>query len=215
LSWSSGKDGAWALHRLKQDPAVEVAGLLTTVNLEFDRVNMHAVRTRLLEKQAGETGIKPWVVGLPHPCSDQRYGEIMGGVVRKAKDEGVTAVAFGDLYLQDVREYRERQLHGSGIEPLFPLWMEDTADLAREMQSAGLKAVVTCVDPRRLDRSFSGREWDARFLDDLPEGVDSCGENGEYHTFAYGGPVFSGEINVRRGETVDRDGFVFTDLLVD
>lgn len=213
LAWSSGKDSAWTLHRLNQDPGVEVVGLLTTVNAEFDRVAMHAVRREVLMRQMAAAGIPPWLVEIPYPCSNAQYEEAMGSAVRRAREAGISAMAFGDLFLRDIREYRERQLAGSGVEPLFPLWMKDTAELARLMLAAGLRARVVCVDPRALDPSFAGREWDEVFLGDLPAGVDPCGENGEFHTFVYDGPIFSRPVAVRPGEVVHRDGFVFADLL--
>lgn len=213
LAWSSGKDSAWALHCLNQDPDVEVAGLLTTVNAEFDRVAMHAVRRELLERQIDATGLAPWIVEIPNPCSDAQYSEVMGRTVRRAREAGITAVAFGDLFLPDIREYREKQMAGSGVRPMFPLWMQNTADLAQTMLQAGLRARVTCVDPKVLDPSFAGREWDAAFIDDLPDGIDPCGENGEFHTFVYDGPMLAHPIPIRPGRTVTREGFVFADLL--
>ena len=213
LAWSSGKDSAWALHCLRRDPGIEVVGLLTTVNAEFDRVSMHAVRRELLQRQRAAAGAEPWIVEIPNPCRNDQYEAIMGRVVQRARDAGISAVAFGDLFLADVRAHRERLMAGTGVEPLFPLWMQPTADLARTMQADGLKARVTCVDPKVLDPSLVGREWDARFLDDLPDGVDPCGENGEFHTFAYDGPMFSQPIPNRVGEVVHRNGFVFIDLL--
>ena len=213
LAWSSGKDSAWALRCLRRDPGIEVVGLLTTVNAEFDRVSMHAVRRELLQQQMAAAGAEPWIVEIPNPCRNDQYEAIMGRVVQRARDAGISAVAFGDLFLADVRAHRESLMAGTGVEPLFPLWMQPTADLARTMQAGGLKARVTCVDPKVLDPSLVGREWDARFLDDLPDGVDPCGENGEFHTFAYDGPMFSQPIPNRVGEVVHRNGFVFIDLL--
>lgn len=213
LAWSSGKDGAWALRCLNQDSDVRVVGLLTTVNAEFDRIAMHAVRRELLELQIESAGVEPWIVEIPHPCSDAQYREALGRTVHRACKAGISAVAFGDLFLRDVREYREKQMAGSGVRPMFPLWMQDTVVLARTMQEAGLKARVTCVDPKVLDPSLAGREWDAAFLDDLPDGVDPCGENGEFHTFVHDGPMLAHPIPIRSGRTVTRDGFVFVDLL--
>ena len=213
LAWSSGKDSAWALNCLKQDPNVEVVGLLTTINAEFERVAMHAVRRELLERQIDAAGADPWIVEIPHPCSNEQYEEAMGRTIHRAREAGIASVAFGDLFLQDVREYRERQLDGSGVAPLFRLWLRDTTELAQVMLAAGLRARLTCVDPRVLDPSFAGREWDAAFLDDLPAGIDPCGENGEFHTFVYDGPMFAHPIPVVLGEVVRRGGFVFADLL--
>ncbi|MBW2237234.1 MAG: adenine nucleotide alpha hydrolase, partial [Deltaproteobacteria bacterium] len=190
LSWSSGKDSAWALHALRQDPAVELVGLLTTLNESFARVAMHAVRETLLERQAQAAGLPLWKIPLPYPCPNEAYERIMAGVIQRAQSEGVEAMAFGDLFLEDIRAYREHQLDGTGLEPLFPIWGIPTDELARTMVAAGLRAQITCVDPRQLDRSFAGRVFDAQFLADLPAGVDPCGENGEFHSFATDGPMF-------------------------
>jgi uncharacterized protein (TIGR00290 family) len=213
LSWSSGKDSVWALHRLRQQPDIEVVALLTSFNSAAGRVAMHAVRRALVDAQADRTGISQWSVDLPWPCSNTEYEERMRGVCQRAIAEGITAVAFGDLFLQDIREYRERQLQGTGLEPLFPVWEIPTAKLARDMIAAGLKAKITCVDPAQVDRSFAGRDFDQTLLDSLPPGVDPCGENGEFHTFVYDAPVFSSPIEVHVGEIVERDGFVFADVL--
>jgi uncharacterized protein (TIGR00290 family) len=213
LSWSSGKDSAWALHVLKRDPTVQVVGLLTTLNESFARVAMHAVREALLERQAKAAGLPLWKILLPYPCPNQAYERIMAGVIERAQGEGVEVMAFGDLFLQDIRAYRERQLDGTGLEPLFPVWGIPTHELARTMVAAGLRAHITCVDPRQLDRRFAGRVFDAEFLADLPAGVDPCGENGEFHSFATEGPMFAEPLAVRSGEVVERDGFVFADLL--
>ncbi len=213
LSWSSGKDSAWALQLLRQDPAFEVVGLLTTVNTEFDRVAMHAVRRRLLQRQIEATGLEPWIVEIPHRASNEQYEQALAQSIGRAQRQGIAAMAFGDLYLEDVRAFRELQLADSGLTPLFPLWNLDTERLAQDMQAAGLRARVTCVDPSSLDRSFAGREWDAAFVADLPAGVDPCGENGEFHTFAYAGPMFASPVDTTPGAIVERDGFVFADLL--
>jgi uncharacterized protein (TIGR00290 family) len=213
LSWSGGKDSAWALHVLTRAADVEIAGLLTTFNREFDRVAMHAVRSSLIEAQAAAIGVPLWKIPLPWPCSNQEYEEILSGVCRRAVSAGIEAVAFGDLFLTDIRQYRERQLAGTGLEPLFPIWGLPTRELALEMIAAGLRARLTCIDPRTLPRDFAGREFDAALLADLPPGADPCGENGEFHSFVYAGPMFSQPIPVELGEIVERDGFVFADLL--
>jgi uncharacterized protein (TIGR00290 family) len=213
LSWSSGKDSAWSLHALRGDPGLEVVGLLTTVNEAFDRVAMHAVRETLLEAQARAADLPLWKVPIPNPCPNEVYERAMQGVVARARDEGVEAMAFGDLFLEDIRAYRVRQLEGTGLEPLFPIWGIPTPELARQMVDGGLRARITCVDPRALDARFAGREWNAELLDELPEGVDPCGENGEFHTFAFAGPMFSAPIPVQAGPVVERDGFHFADLL--
>jgi uncharacterized protein (TIGR00290 family) len=213
LSWSSGKDSAWTLHLLRQQPDVQVAALITTFNSEAERVAMHAVRRALVEAQAHRTGLPLWPVELPWPCSNVEYEHRMRAVCERAIAEGVTAVAFGDLFLQDVRDYRVRQLQGTGLEPLFPVWKIPTEQLSREMIAAGVKAKITCVDPAKLAKSFAGRDYDLRLLQDLPDGIDTCGENGEFHTFVYDTPVFSRPIEVRSGEVIEHDGFVFADLL--
>lgn len=215
LSWSSGKDSAWTLHVLREMPEVEVVGLLTTFNEVADRVAMHAVRRTLVEAQAATAGLPLWPVPLPFPCSNAEYEERMRAVIRRAREEGVTHVAFGDLFLEDVRAYRIRMLSKTGIEPLFPSWCSpaDTPTLARRMLRDGLRAVLTCVDPKRLPETLAGRVYDAQFLSDLPPTVDPCGERGEFHTFCFGGPMFVREIAVQVGETVSRDGFCFIDLV--
>lgn len=212
LSWSSGKDSAWTLNVLRSQPELEIAGLLTTFNETADRVAMHAVRRELVDAQAAAAGLPLWSVDLPSPCPNTEYERRMGAVIDRARDEGITHVAFGDLFLEDVRDYRIRMMADTGIEPLFPLWGSDTTELARRMIDDGLRAVLTCVDPKQLAARFAGRRYDADFLAELPPGVDPCGERGEFHTFCHAGPMFAGEIAVRVGETVSRDGFCFTDV---
>jgi len=213
LSWSSGKDSAWTLHVLRQQPDVEVTGLVTTVNREFARIAMHGVREELLERQAEAAGLPLWRVPLPFPCSNADYEAAFRSLLERASRTGVEAMAFGDLFLEDIRDYRVQLLKDTGIEPLFPIWGSDTAALAREMIDAGLHATLTCVDTDQCDASFVGRSFDAALLEDLPKGVDPLGENGEFHTFANAGPCFSATIPVETGETIERDGFVFVDLL--
>jgi len=213
VSWSSGKDSAFALHEVRRSGVVEIAGLLTTVNSHFDRVAMHGVREVLLDAQAEALGLKCWKVPIPWPCSNAIYEQEVFRVLRAARSEGITHVVFGDLFLADLRAYREAQLAQIDLEGLFPLWMRDTAGLAREMVACGMRAILTCIDPKKMSRSFAGRTFDTSMLADLPAGVDPCGENGEFHTFACAGPMFSRSIDVEVGETVERDGFVFTDLL--
>jgi uncharacterized protein (TIGR00290 family) len=213
LSWSSGKDSAWTLHLLRQQPDIQVTALLTTFNSAANRVAMHAVRRALVEAQAEQTALPLWAVELPWPCSNLEYEERMRVVCQRATTEGITAIAFGDLFLQDIRDYRVRQLQGSGLEPLFPVWQIPTEQLAREMIAAGVKAKITCVDPSKLAKSFAGRDYDLRLLQVLPPEIDPCGENGEFHTFVCDAPVFSRPIGVRVGEVVERDGFVFADVL--
>ena len=213
LSWSSGKDSAWALHLLRQRKDLQVAALLTTFNSAADRVAMHAVRRSLVETQAERIGLPLWAADLPWPCSNAQYEEILAGVCRRAVNAGIQAVAFGDLFLADIRAYRERQLEGAGLEPLFPLWEIPTPQLARTMIGAGVKAKVTCVDASKLDPSFAGRDFDLALLESLPPEIDPCGENGEFHTFAYDAPIFPRQIDVQVGEVVERDGFVFADVV--
>ncbi len=214
LSWSSGKDSAWALHLLRQQPQYEVAGLLTTINSAFDRVAMHSTRRALVEMQAQAAGLPLLAVPLPWPCSNSEYERIMKDVCARAVEQGVTAIAFGDLFLADIRAYRERQLQGSGLKPLFPLWQIPTPQLAREMIAAGLRAKLVCVDPAKLAPDFAGRDFDSQLLADLAPGVDPCGENGEFHSFVYDGPIFRQPIAFTRGEQVLREGrFQYIDLL--
>jgi uncharacterized protein (TIGR00290 family) len=214
LSWSSGKDSAWTLHVLRSAGEVEVVGLLTTINEAFDRVAMHAVRRSLLEAQAAAAGLPLVTVPLPWPCPNESYEAALDRALQGAQEElGVTHLAFGDLYLEEIRAYRERQLAGSGLTLLFPLWGRPTQQLAEEMVAGGLRAVLTCVDPRRLAPSFAGRTFDASLLTDLPADVDPCGEAGEFHTFACAGPMFAAPLRPIVGEVVEREGFVFADLL--
>lgn len=212
LSWSSGKDSAWALHVLKQQHEYEVVGLLTTFNQAANRVAMHAVRRELVQAQAEAAGIPLWAVELPWPCSNADYEAAMTVACSKAVAQKVQAVAFGDLFLEDVRAYREKQMRDTGLQPLFPIWGQPTTELAQQMIGAGLRAKLTCVDPKVLDPSFAGREFDRRLLADLPPGVDPCGERGEFHSFAYAGPMFRHQLDVIVGRVLNRDGFVFADV---
>jgi uncharacterized protein (TIGR00290 family) len=214
LSWSSGKDSAWALYVLRQQPNLEVVGLLTTFNEAFDRVAMHAVRRQLLEAQAAAVGLLLIPVMLPYPCTNEVYEDRMRKAIAEAKATGVTHIAFGDLFLADIREYRIRLLDGTGVEPQFPIWTTstDTPALARQMLAAGLSAILTCVDPKQLDKGFVGRKYDDKLLAELPAGVDPCGERGEFHTFCYRCPDFNAEIPLTVGDVVERDGFWFADL---
>lgn len=217
LAWSSGKDSAWALEILRREAQLDVVGLVTTFNEAFDRVAMHAVRRELVEAQAGAVGLPLWPMNIPWPCPNGEYERRMRAVLAEARRQGITHFAFGDLYLADIRRYRESLLLGSGIEPLFPLWCsaEETPVLARRMLAAGLSAVITCVDPNQLDGGFVGRRFDASLLDELPPGVDACGERGEFHTFCTRGPMFASELAIEVGEIVQRDGFYFVDLAYD
>ena len=215
LSWSSGKDSAWTLHVLRQERPGAVAGLLTTINESADRVAMHAVRSSLVRAQAEAAGLPLMTVALPYPCSNEEYETRMGVAVAAAIKQGYTHVAFGDLFLEDVRRYREERLEGTGLTPLFPLWGRPTPALAQEMIEAGLEAWLTCVDPRVLPREFAGRRFDRELLAALPAGVDPCGERGEFHTCVVAGPMFDRRIEVVPGEIVERGDFVFADLLGD
>ena len=214
VSWSSGKDSAWLVHVLRQMPGVGLGGLLTTINESANRVAMHAVRSELLDAQAESLGLPLWKIPIPHPCSNEAYEAAMRTAVERAVADGFTDVAFGDLFLEDVRRYREERLAGSGLTPVFPLFGADTPVLAREMIAAGLGARLTCINPKILDRRFAGREFDQQLLDELPATVDPCGERGEFHSFAYRGPMFSRPIPIQSGVVVERDGFVFQDLVI-
>jgi uncharacterized protein (TIGR00290 family) len=212
LSWSSGKDSAWALHMLNRQVPGAVQALLTTVNEAVDRVAMHAVRRDVLEAQARAAGLPLIVVPIPHPCPNEIYEERMRAAVAAAVAGGFTHVAFGDLFLEDVRRYRVERLAGTGLEPLFPVWGIPTDSLAGEMVNSGLRARVACVDTRILDASFVGREFDRSLLDDLPAGIDPCGEKGEFHTCVYAGPMFREPLHLEPGEIVTREPFVWRDL---
>lgn len=212
LSWSSGKDSAWTLHVLRQRAEYEVVGLLTTFNEAFDRVAMHAVRRSLVEKQAAAAGMPLWAVPLPWPCSNEQYEQRMAETCARAVAEGIEGIAFGDLFLEDVRAYREKQMQGTGLEPIFPVWGLPTRELAEEMISSGLKAKLTCVDTEKINASFAGSEFDKELLSILPEGTDPCGERGEFHSFVYAGPMFASILPVVVGETLVRDHFAFADL---
>lgn len=213
LSWSSGKDSAWALHVLRQQPDIDVVGLFSTVNQAFERVAMHAVRNELVQQQAEGLGLPIQLIEIPYPCDNAVYAAIMQEFMAQAKQQGIECIAFGDLFLEDVRQYREGNLAGTGIEPIFPLWGIPTDELSRQMVNSGLRAKITCVDPRKLSEAFSGRDYDESFLQDLPDSADPCGEYGEFHSFVYDGPMFRKRIDIHTGETVSRDGFIFTDLL--
>lgn len=213
MSWSSGKDSTLALHEARSSGELEVVGLLTTVNSTADRVAMHAVRRTLLEAQADALGLPVHVVELPWPCPNEVYEQLMSAAIATALDDGVTHMVFGDLFLEDIREYRESRLAGTGVTPVFPLWGRPTASLAHEMIDAGVRAVLTCVDPRQAPAALVGQWFDARLLEALPASVDPCGENGEFHTFVVDGPGFAHPLDVVVGEIVERDGFAFADVL--
>ncbi len=213
LSWSSGKDSAYTLYRVQQRLDYQVIGLVTTVTNDFKRVSMHGVREELLDQQAAAMRLPLHKIRIPHPCPNEIYEAKLGAFLLSQREEGVHHVIFGDLFLEDVRRYREQQLAALELEGVFPLWHEDTRRLAEEMIRAGFVATITCVDPKQLDGAFCGRRFDESFLTDLPAGVDPCGENGEFHSFVHDGPTFQKAISVQVGETTERDGFVFTDIL--
>jgi uncharacterized protein (TIGR00290 family) len=213
VSWSTGKDSAWALDVVRQRGELEVVALLTTVNATHARVAMHAVRETLLAAQAEAVGLPLVRVPLPSPCPNAVYEKAMAEAMQQARAAGVTHMVFGDLFLEDIRKYREEHLAACGMTPVFPIWGRDTKALAQKMVGAGVRAYLTCIDPKRLDRSFAGRIFDAKLLGELPADVDPCAENGEFHTFAFAGPMFRAPIAVERGEVVERDGFVFADLV--
>jgi uncharacterized protein (TIGR00290 family) len=212
VAWSSGKDSAWALHEMRRAGDCEIVGALTTVTETFGRVSMHGVREELLMAQLAAAELPPTLVRIPFPCPNEVYEARMAAALAAAKDAGVTQVIFGDLFLPDVRAYREQKLNGTGIAPRFPLWQRPTPALAREMIAAGVETYLTCVDLKQLPRQFAGRRFDQALLAELPAGADPCGENGEFHTFVAAGPMLKTRIPVAVGEAVERDGFAYTDL---
>lgn len=214
ISWSGGKDSAWTLHTLQQQPREYiVTGLLTTINFEANRIAMHGVRRELLEAQAEAAALPLWVVPLPSPCTNEHYERRMTNALHFVRNLGIEAIAFGDLYLEDVRQYREKQFGNCGLELLFPIWGTSTSELSGEMLRSGIKARLTCVDPRAVPTEYAGREYDRDLLAELPVSADPCAENGEFHTFVYAGPMFRRQIDIVTGEQIERDGFVFRDLL--
>jgi uncharacterized protein (TIGR00290 family) len=213
LSWSSGKDSAFTLHLLRRDPRFELAGLFTVVNETHNRVSMHATRLELLRKQAGATGLPLSIINIPDPCSNEQCDVLMKRFNDEAVQKGIECMAFGDLFLQDVRRYRENQLQKTGIQPLFPLWGIPSADLAGQMLNAGIEAYISCVDPKKLSAGFAGQRWTKSLIEKFPPGIDPCGENGEFHTVVVAGLMFREPIPVRIGEIVSRGGFVFADVI--
>jgi len=213
IAWSSGKDSAWALHEVRRTGQYEVVGALTTVTETFGRVSIHGVREELLAAQLAGAGLAPTLVPIPYPCPNEVYEARMAAAVAEARAAGVSHMIFGDLFLADVRAYRESKLAGSGITPVFPLWGRPTAELAREIITAGVEAYLVCVDRERLAAAFAGRRFDLALLADFPAGVDPCGENGEFHSFVAAGPMLRGRVALAVGSTVERDGFAYADLL--
>jgi len=213
LSWSSGKDSAWTLYQLQQDPDYDVVGLVTTVNQKHQRVAMHGVRERILQQQADAAGLPLHTLNIPSPCTNKEYEDVMKNFISVMQKNKIKYMAFGDLYLEDIRQYREKQLEGTGISPVFPLWLQPTGQLAKTMIDGGLEAIITCIDPKKLTSAFAGRNFNLEFINDLPADVDPCGENGEFHSCVHNGPMFKQAISVTAGEVVERDGFVFADLV--
>jgi uncharacterized protein (TIGR00290 family) len=215
MSWSSGKDSAWALHLLRQNPGVELLGLFTTMNRKYNRVAMHATRLEMLERQAEAVGLPLQTIDLPDPCTTEQYDFIMRRFLVESVANGIECMAFGDLFLTDIRQYRENQLQGTGIEPFFPLWGTPTRDLAAQMLAAGLEAYVSSVDLKKLPASFAGRKWSGELVAELPPDCDPCGENGEMHTVVVGGPMFKKAVPISIGEIVERNGFAYADIIPD
>lgn len=212
MSWSTGKDSAWAYHQLKMQNDYDVVGLFCTINKKFLRTAMHGVRVELLKLQAARMGLPLDIIEIPFPCSNAEYERIMSGYIETVKTREVEYIAFGDLFLEDIRDYRIEKLQGSGIEPIFPLWNQPTDRLAIKMIDGGIRPIITCVDPKQLDPKFVGLPYDHDFLQALPDNVDPCGENGEFHSFVYDAPMFERKIDISIGEKVERDGFFFVDL---
>ncbi len=213
VSWSSGKDCAWVLHLLRQDSTIDLRGLFTVVNQKYDRVSMHGARIDLLRRQAKAADMPLSRVYVPDPCTNEAYDAIMGQFIEASRARGITHIAFGDLFLEDIRQYREHQLHGTGIEPLFPLWGIPTLQLASQMLTAGVKAYVSSVDLKQLPACYAGKEWSGEMVKTLPEGVDPCGERGEFHTIVVAGPMFRHPIPITIGEIVEREGFAYADII--
>jgi uncharacterized protein (TIGR00290 family) len=213
VSWSSGKDSAWALHMLRQDPTVEVLGIFAAMNEKLDRVSMHSTRRELLQRQAEAIGLPLEAINLPDPCSNRRYEDIMRRFIEEAVGRGIECIAFGDLFLEEIRRYREDQLSGTGIDPLFPLWGVPTGDLAGQMLTSGVAAYISSVDLKKLPSRCAGRKWSRKLIGEFPEECDPCGENGEIHTVVVGGPMFRRTVPVRVGATVERNGFAYADII--
>jgi uncharacterized protein (TIGR00290 family) len=214
ISWSSGKDSAFALHQVRRSGELDVVGALTTVTETFGRVSIHGVRQEILHAQCKAAGLPPRIVPIPYPCPNAIYEARMSEAVAGAVQEGITHIIFGDLFLADIRSYREHKLAGSGITPVFPLWQRPTLALAHAMVESGMEAFLATVDLKKLSAEFAGRKFDAALLADLPEGVDPCGENGEFHTCVVAGPMFSSRLAIAAGERVERDGYAYCDLVL-
>ncbi len=213
IAWSSGKDSAWALQEVRRAEEFDVVGALTTITDAFGRVSIHGLRQELLATQLDAAGLAPVTVRIPHPCPNEIYEREMAAAMDQAKSQGVTHVIFGDLFLEDVRAYRETRLKPIGVTPVFPVWHKPTDALAREMIASGVDARLVCVDLKKLPKSFAGRRFDATLLADLPQGVDPCGENGEFHSFVAAGPMMVRPVPIKAGEIIERDGFAYADFL--
>jgi uncharacterized protein (TIGR00290 family) len=213
LSWSSGKDSAWALHVLREDPEIDILGLFSVINHTYGRVSMHATRVELLQHQAETVGLPLHIINIPHPCSNEQCDAIMQAFVEESLAKKIECMAFGDLFLEDVRKYREDQLRRTGIFPIFPLWDIPTRALAEHMLSSGVEAYISCVDPKKAPAALAGRLWCKQLLNELPANIDPCGEYGEFHTIAVAGPFFRSAIGVHVGEAVEREGFIFADII--
>jgi uncharacterized protein (TIGR00290 family) len=213
LSWSSGKDSAWVLYLLQQNLGIEIIGLFTVMNQKYNRVSMHATRLEMLEQQANAVGLPLQTIDLPDPCTNEQYDAVMQRFVMESASNGIECMAFGDLFLEDIRKYRENQLKGTGIEPIFPLWEIPTAELAELMLSAGIEAYVSSIDLKRLPSHFAGRKWSRDLLKEFPHDCDPCGENGEIHTVIVGGPMFTKSVPIKIGEIVERNGFAYADII--
>jgi uncharacterized protein (TIGR00290 family) len=214
ISWSSGKDSAFSLHEVRRAGDYDVVGALTTVTETFERVSIHGVRQKILRAQCEAAGLPEIIVPIPYPCPNEIYEARMGEAVARAVRDGVTHMIFGDLFLRDIRAYREQKLEGTGITPVFPLWDRPTRPLAQAMIDSGLEAYLATVDLKKLPAEFAGRRFDAQLLADLPDGVDPCGENGEFHTCVVAGPMFAHPLAVTSGERVVRDGYAYCDLVL-
>jgi uncharacterized protein (TIGR00290 family) len=215
ISWSSGKDSAFSLHEIRRAGEYDVVGALTTVTETFDRVSIHGVRREILQAQLDAAGLPPRIVPIPYPCPNAIYEARMGEEVARAAQDGISHIIFGDLFLADIRAYREQKLKGTGITPVFPLWDRPTLPLAQAMIASGFHAYIATVDLKKLPLEFAGRKFDAQLLADLPDGVDPCGENGEFHTCVVAGPIFSRRIPVKVGERIERDGYGYCDLVLE
>ncbi len=213
LSWSSGKDSAWALHLIRQDPMIELMGLFTVINQKYNRVSMHGTRLEMLQQQAKAAGAPLQTINLPDPCTNEQSDAIMRQFVMESAAKGIECMAFGDLFLHDIRQYREDQLRGTGIEPVFPLWGTPTRELVEQMLSAGLDAYVSSVDLKKLPSRFAGRKWSRELITEFPQDCDPCGENGEIHTVVVGGPIFQKTVPTVVGEIVERNGFAYADII--